>query len=304
MESTRTIDRPRFPDWLKKPLPRTRRGQQLSELVSALRLHTICEEARCPNRGECYERGTATFLILGDVCTRGCSFCAVQRGRPVSLDPEEPERVAAAVKNLGLRHVVITSVTRDDLPDGGARRFAEVIRAIRNATSAIVEVLTSDFGGSRAALEIVLAERPEIFNHNLETVPRLYRQVRSGSSYERSLEVLRRSKEILPLGWTKSGLMLGLGERAEEVRDVLRDLREARCDLLTLGQYLQPTFRHHPVVEFIPPEFFSRLAREAYELGFADVFSGPYVRSSYMAEQSFFKIQRSDEFFPKNSSLR
>ncbi|MBI4582759.1 MAG: lipoyl synthase [Planctomycetes bacterium] len=292
MELTRTIDRPRFPDWLKKPLPRTRRGQHLEALVSALRLHTICEEARCPNRGECYERGTATFLILGEVCTRGCSFCAVRRGRPAPLDPDEPERIAAAVEKLALRHVVITSVTRDDLADGGARRFAEVIHAIRSQTSAIIEVLTSDFGGRRDALEIVLAERPEIFNHNLETVPRLYRQVRAGSSYERSLDVLSRAKEIQPQGWTKSGLMLGLGEMAEEVRAVLRDLREARCDLLTLGQYLQPTFRHHPVVEFIPPEVFSGLAREARALGFAAVFSGPYVRSSYMAERTFLEENR------------
>ena len=279
-----------FPHWLRKALPRSGRGTVVESTLRDLALHTICEEARCPNRGECYERGTATFLILGDTCTRGCRFCAVKKGIPGPPDPAEPDRVAEAVERLRLRHVVITTVTRDDLPDGGAEHFAEVVRAVRRRAGPCVEVLASDFGGSLAALGVLLDSRPDIFNHNLETVPRLYRRVRPGSDYRRSLEVLRAAGLRRPRGLTKSGLMLGLGEERDEVLAVLRDLRAEGVDFLTLGQYLAPG-PLLPAERFVTPEEFLEYERAARALGFRDVFAGPYVRSSYMAERALAKLE-------------
>jgi lipoyl synthase len=279
-----------FPHWLRKALPRSGRGAAVESTLRDLSLHTICEEARCPNRGECYERGTATFLILGDTCTRGCRFCAVKKGIPAPPDPAEPDRVAEAVERLALRHVVITTVTRDDLPDGGAEHFAKVVRAVRERAGACVEVLASDFDGSLAALGILLDARPDIFNHNLETVPRLYRRVRPGSDYRRSLEVLRAADLRRPRGLTKSGIMLGLGEEREEVLAVCRDLREVGVDFLTLGQYLSPG-PLLPVERFVPPGEFLDHERAARAMGFRDVFAGPYVRSSYMAERALRRFE-------------
>ena len=248
------------------------------------KLHTVCEEARCPNIGECWAHGTATFMLLGDVCTRNCGFCAVKHGRPLSVDPEEPRRVAGAVSALGLRHVVITSVDRDDLPDGGASQFARTAEAIKETVPGCsVEVLIPDFQGNEAALRTVLEAPIDVLNHNVETVPRLYRRVRPGARYERSLELLDRAKRIRPDVRTKTGLMLGLGEERPEVVGVLRDLVAIRCDILTLGQYLQPTARHLPVVRYVPPEEFSELRKEALAMGFRYVESGPLVRSSYHA---------------------
>jgi lipoic acid synthetase len=255
-------------------------------LLSELELNTVCREAHCPNVGECFARGTATFMILGDVCTRDCAFCAVCSGQPRPVDPEEPHRVAEAARRLGLRHVVVTSVTRDDLPDGGSRQFAETVLAIRRRAEAAVEVLTPDFQGQTEDVDRVLDAGPRVFNHNVETVPRLYPAVRPQADYRRSLGVLaraatRRTADCL----TKSGLMVGLGEREDEVLAVLRDLREAGCQALTIGQYLAPSPAHHPVVEFVTPEQFEGLAAQARELGFAAVASGPFVRSSYGAAE-------------------
>jgi len=264
----------------------------VDSILTELGLHTICEEARCPNRGECYERGTATFLILGDTCTRGCRFCAVTRGVPAPPSPDEPERLAEAVARMGLRHVVVTMVTRDDLPDGGASHFARVVEAIRERTEAIVEVLTSDFRGDRESLDMVLAARPEVFNHNIETVPRLYRRVRPGSEYPRSLEVLRCAAAHPLRPAVKSGLMVGLGETPEEVGAVFRDLRAAGVQLLTIGQYLSPGGPLLPVSEFVEPARFERYAALARSLGFEDTFSGPYVRSSYLAERALVRLEK------------
>jgi lipoyl synthase len=285
--------RQRFPDWLRKPLPRTARGDSVESALRDLRLHTICEEARCPNRPECYERGTATFLILGDVCTRACGFCAVTQGAPRAPDPAEPERLAEAVARLGLRHVVITTVTRDDLPDGGAAHFSRTVRAVRSRTGAVVEVLASDLRGDAGALDVLLDSAPEVFNHNMETVGRLYRRVRPGSDYRRSLGVLARAAGRPRAPAVKSGLMLGLGERPAEVMEVLADLRAAGVTLLTLGQYLSPGPRRLPVEEFVPPERFAEYEAAARALGFGDVFAGPYVRSSYLAERALERIEAS-----------
>lgn len=259
--------------------------ERMEALLADLRLHTVCQEARCPNLAECFGRGTATFLILGNVCTRGCRFCAVIHGKPGPPDPDEPERVAEAAGRLGLRHVVVTSVTRDDLPDGGAGQFAATIRAVhRRLPGVSVEVLVPDFGGSLAALETVLEAGPEVLNHNVETVPRLYPRVRPGASYRRSLGVLAWSKAQAPKVVTKSGLMLGLGERVAEVIEVLRDLRQAGCEIVTLGQYLQPTDRQLPVVRYVPPVEFAWYEGKAREMGFRGAVAGPLVRSSYRAE--------------------
>ncbi len=279
-----------FPPWLRKALPQSGHGAVVESALRDLRLHTICEEARCPNRGECYERGTATFLVLGDTCTRGCRFCAVGKGVPRPPDPGEPGRVAEAAARLGLRHVVITSVTRDDLPDGGAEHFASVVAAVRERTGACVEILVPDFGGDLEALDRVLDSRPDIFNHNMETVPRLYRRVRPGSEYPRSLGVLRRADHRRPRALLKSGLMVGLGEEREEVLEVCRDLRASGVDLLTIGQYLAPG-PLLPVERFLPPEEFAAHEAAAREMGFRDVFSGPYVRSSYLAERALSRIE-------------
>jgi lipoic acid synthetase len=275
----------RLPDWLKRNLPRGNENFFTHNLVRELRLETVCESARCPNRPECYARRTATFMILGNVCTRPCGFCSVPRGTPLELEADEPERVAEAAQRLGLRHVVITSVTRDDLADGGADHFHRCIVAVRQRTGATVEVLTPDFLGDRRAIDHVLAAHPEVYNHNTETVPRLYRKVRGRADYQRSLDLLAYVKRQAPDVLTKSGLMLGLGETTEEVLDTLADLRAAACDALTLGQYLAPTLKHIPVTRFVPPEEFGGLAVLARSLGFHQVASGPFVRSSYHADE-------------------
>ena len=275
----------RLPSWLKRPLPRSNADFFTDKLLRELGLETVCENARCPNRPECYSRKTATFMILGNVCTRPCGFCSVPRGRPLAVAEDEPERLAEAAARLGLRHVVITSVTRDDLADGGAGHFARCIDAVRRRTGATVEVLTPDFLGCLDAVDAVLAARPDVFNHNVETVPRLYRRVRGRAEYHRSLAVLHHAKRRLPEILTKSGLMLGLGETTEELLDVFADLRSVGCDALTLGQYLAPTLRHLPVVRYVPPPEFDRLALLARRMGFRMVASGPFVRSSYHADE-------------------
>lgn len=274
-----------LPEWLKKKVPDESSLARVQALTGGLGLHTVCENARCPNMGECFERGMATFLILGNVCTRNCGFCAIESGKPVAPDPEEPERVARAVRGLDLRHVVITSVTRDDLEDYGAGQFADTIRAVGIISpETSVEVLVPDFMGSRPALLRVLAAGPRILAHNIETVPGLYPSVRPKGSYRRSLETLQRAKSAGPVPLTKSGLMLGLGERDEEVREVILDLKKMGCDMITLGQYLRPSAAHLEVKEYVPPERFDAYGEFARALGFRKVWSGPFVRSSYHAE--------------------
>jgi lipoic acid synthetase len=274
----------RLPRWLRREIPKANADHFTARVLDELHLETICENAKCPNRMECYSQKTATFMILGNVCTRPCGFCAVSRGRPEPLAPDEPERLAEAADRLALKHVVITSVTRDDLPDGGAEHYYRCVLAVRERTGATVEVLTPDFIHNPAALDRVVAAAPEVFNHNTETVPRLYRQVRGPKSeYRWTLGLLHRVKQLNSAIRTKSGLMLGLGETAEEVLDVLADLRDADCDFLTLGQYLQPGGHYLPVVRFVPPEEFDRLGEAAESLGFQKVASGPFVRSSYHA---------------------
>jgi lipoic acid synthetase len=275
----------RLPSWLKRKLPRGNGNFYTEQLLRELRLETVCENARCPNRPECYARRTATFMILGNVCTRPCGFCSVPRGTPEALEDDEPQRLAEAAARLGLRHVVITSVTRDDLPDGGADHFRRCVLAVRQRTGAAVEVLTPDFLGDRAAIDRVLEAAPEVYNHNLETVPRLYRKVRGRASYQRSLDLLAHVKRRSPEIVTKSGLMLGLGETAEELFEVFADLRGVGCDTLTLGQYLAPTLKHIPVARYVPAEEFDALAARARTLGFKQVVAGPFVRSSYHADE-------------------
>jgi lipoic acid synthetase len=283
----------RKPDWLKRRLPAGEAFNHVRELIEKSRLHTVCQEAKCPNIWECYSHQTATFLIMGDRCTRNCGFCSVLPGRPQPLDPQEPARVAEAVAAMGLRYVVVTSVTRDDLADGGAGHFAATIREIRRQIpEAKIEVLIPDFQGDPAALETVLDARPDVLNHNIETVPRLYPQVRPQADYRRSLELLRRSRDFDPSLPTKSGLMLGLGEEPGEVRQTLRDLRCAGCRILTLGQYLQPSPQHLPVQTFVPPEDFDGWRRTALSLGFSEVASAPFVRSSYHAKEAFQALKR------------
>jgi lipoic acid synthetase len=254
-------------------------------LISELGLETVCESARCPNRSECWTRKTATFMILGNVCTRPCGFCAVERGRPDPVAIDEPKRLAEACRRLGLRHVVITSVTRDDLPDAGAEHFRRCIVAVRRRTAATIEVLTPDFDGRRDLIDVVLEARPDVFNHNLETVARLQYHVRRKSRYEVSLAVLEHVKKSSPEIRTKSGLMLGLGETVDELFETLADLRSIGCNLLTLGQYLQPSPRHIAVARYLPPAEFDELGRQALGMGFSDVASGPFVRSSYHADR-------------------
>jgi lipoic acid synthetase len=279
---------PRLPRWLKRNVPKGNANHFTAGLLEELGLETVCDNARCPNRMECYSQKTATFMVLGNVCTRPCGFCAVERGRPSAPAADEPQRLAEAASRLGLAHVVITSVTRDDLPDGGAEHFYQCVLAVRERTGAAVEVLTPDFVGNTAALDRVIDAAPEVFNHNTETVPRLYRQVRGPKSdFRWTLALLRRVKERNPAIKTKSGLMLGLGETHEELLDTLAALRDAGCELLTLGQYLMPssTLADHylPVVRYIPPDEFDQLGRAARSLGFSQVASGPFVRSSYHA---------------------
>jgi lipoic acid synthetase len=269
---------------LKREVPKGNANHFTAHLLRELRLETVCENAKCPNRMECYAQKTATFMILGNVCTRPCGFCAVARGRPDLPEDDEPQRLAEASYRLGLRHVVITSVTRDDLADGGAEHFHRCVHAVRERTGATIEVLTPDFLYNVAALDRVIASSPEVFNHNVETVPRLYRSVRGPKSdYRWTLTLLRHVKRASPAIKTKSGLMLGLGETRDELLDVLADLRECGCDLLTLGQYLAPSDKHLPVVRFVPPAEFDELGDIARQLGFQQVASGPFVRSSYHA---------------------
>lgn len=275
------------PKWLRAPAPSGDNYRELKELIERLRLHTVCESAACPNVGECWNRRTATFMMLGNVCTRRCGFCAVQKGAPLPVDYDEPQRVAEAVAAMGLKFAVITSVNRDDREDGGAELFAMVIRAIRERVPGCgVEVLVPDFQGSHRAVETVMEAAPDVLNHNTETVPRLYRQVRLGARYERSLDVLAYAKSISPDTPTKSGMMLGLGERADEVLDTMRDLRAHHVDVLTLGQYLRPSPKHLPIVRYATPEEFAELRRAGMEMGFAHVESGPLVRSSYHASDA------------------
>lgn len=275
------------PEWLKI---RVRSGQNMNEvmeLLDKLSLHTVCQEASCPNLMECFSRKTATFMILGKVCTRNCTFCDVRKGCAEPVDEDEPQKIADAVKELHLKHVVITSVTRDDLPDGGAGHYARVIQAIRGLEEkVVVEVLIPDFEGSIPALQRVIDARPDIINHNVETVPGLYSQVRPMAVYTRSLELLRNVKNLGEGIYTKSGIMLGLGESEDAVVQVFKDLREVQCDFLTLGQYLAPSKNHHPVVEYIHPDIFEKLKDIALEEGFRHVASGPLVRSSYLAENA------------------
>jgi len=278
----------RKPPWLKKRIPPFQDVQKVRSILEQTDLHTVCQEARCPNLGECFARETATFLILGRVCTRDCGFCAVERGAPGPPDEAEPQRVAQAVQKMGLHYVVITSVTRDDLPDGGASSFAKTIRAIRALNPKIkVEVLIPDFKGDQASLKTVLKESPEILNHNIETIPRFYPRVRPLADYKRSLDLLKKSKKDCPHIPTKSGYMLGFGETREEVLELLRDLKEAGCDFLTIGQYLQPRQDRLPVIRFVPPEEFEEYKRIAERMGFRAVASGPFVRSSFHAAQMF-----------------
>lgn len=279
--------RRRLPRWLKRQIPKGNADHFTAHLLDELNLETVCDNARCPNRMECYSQKTATFMILGNVCTRSCSFCSVSRGRPEDVADDEPERLAEAAFRLGLRHVVITSVTRDDLADGGAEHFFRCVHAVRERTGATIEVLTPDFIRQPEALARVVAARPDVFNHNTETVPRLYRRVRGPQSdYRWTLEMLARVKQLDPAVKTKSGLMLGLGETREELLDVLCDLRDQGVDFLTLGQYLQPdTQRFLPVVRYLPPEEFEELGVFARRLGFTRVASGPFVRSSYHARE-------------------
>ena len=277
----------RLPTWLRREVPKGNANHYTSRLLEELRLETVCDNAKCPNRMECYSQKTATFMVLGNTCTRSCGFCAVSRGRPEALEADEPERVAEAAFRLGLEHVVITSVTRDDLADGGAEHFARCIAAVRERTRAAVEVLTPDFIGSPQAVSSIVQAAPDVFNHNTETVPRLYRRVRGPQSdYRWTLELLARVKQEAPQIKTKSGLMLGLGETREEILDVLADLRDRSVDFLTLGQYLQPsTSRYLPVVRYVPPEEFQELGQMAKRIGFKNVASGPFVRSSYHARE-------------------
>lgn len=282
--------RRRLPPWLKRPLPQPDM-YFTGNLIRELRLETVCESAKCPNRTECWSQRTATFMILGNVCTRPCGFCSVPKGKTEALEADEPDRVAEAALRLGLKHVVITSVTRDDLADGGAEHFYRSVLAVREKTGAVVEVLTPDFLGNRAAIQRVIDATPEVFNHNTETVPRLYHRVRRNADYRRTLDLLRQVKQTAPELATKSGLMLGLGETTEELLDVLADLRAVGCDMLTLGQYLQPTPDHLPVERYVPPEEFDRLGDLARGLGFKRVASGPFVRSSYHAGEMAEQVQ-------------
>ena len=273
-----------LPRWLKRNVPKGNANHFTAHLVEELRLATVCEHARCPNRMECYAQKTATFMILGEVCTRRCGFCAVSKGRTQPVDPNEPRRVAEAAQRLGLRHVVITCVTRDDLPDGGAGHFVQTIQAVRGLTQAMIEVLPSDFAGNADAVDRLVDAAPEVYNHNTETVPRLYREVRGRkSAYAWTLEMFRRIKARNPAIRTKTGLMLGLGETRAEVLDTLADLLAAGCEFLTLGQYLQPSPAQLPVVRYVLPDEFDELGRAAREMGFKQVASGPLVRSSYHA---------------------
>jgi lipoic acid synthetase len=282
----------RKPDWIRVKAPVSIEYAETKALMRRLNLNTVCEEAACPNIGECWKQKHATVMILGSVCTRACAFCNVATGRPDLLDPHEPAHVAEAVGQLGLNHIVITSVDRDDLDDGGAAHFAETIRRIRDASpETTIEVLTPDFQKKPGALETVIEARPDVFNHNLETVPRLYRNVRPGARYFASLRLLQKAKDVDPKMFTKSGLMVGLGESFDEVCQVMDDMRAADVDFLTIGQYLQPTRKHHPVDRFVPPEEFDQLKRQGQGRGFLLVAASPLTRSSHHAGEDFKRLQ-------------
>lgn len=275
------------PEWLKIRVPGDLQQLPVSKLMNDLALNTVCQEARCPNIFECWSAGTATFMVLGEVCTRRCTFCAVTKGKPLLADPDEPRRVAEAVERMGVKHAVITMVNRDDMSDGGADHIAQTVASVRERTGANVEVLISDLEGNRDALRIVIASRPEVLAHNVETIPRLYAQVRPVAKYRRSLDVLRWASEERTTGMlTKSSIMLGLGETEDEILDVARDLRDCGVDIFTMGQYLAPTGNHHPVRRYYTPDEFTELGRRARELGFHHVESAPLVRSSYMAHRA------------------
>jgi lipoic acid synthetase len=287
LEGLKSKATPRLPEWLRKPQRHVEADHDLKSMLRRRGLHTVCEEARCPNRNECFARGAATFMILGDICSRSCGFCSVKTGRGLPLETlaGEPEQVADAAAQLSLRYVVITSVNRDELPDGGADHFAQTIQAVRRRLpQAQVEVLTPDFKGDFAALHKVLQARPDTYNHNVESVPRLYRTVRPQADYQQSLDVLREAHRFAPNILTKSGLMVGFGETPEEVKTLLEDLRAQEVDVVTIGQYLQPTRKHLPVTEYVHPERFEEYKAYGESLGFRAIFSGPLVRSSYMAD--------------------
>ena len=274
----------RLPEWFKIKHVLSPKYEEVRGIMDRHNLHTVCREANCPNARECWHHGTATFMILGDVCTRGCTFCDVMKGEPIVTDWAEPARVADAAAEMGLRYVVVTSVDRDDLPDGGAEMFARTIRALRHRVPGVeIEVLIPDFQGDPEALKVVLEAEPDVLNHNLETVPRLYTTVRRGAKYRQSLDLLRQARTLAPRLTTKSGLMVGLGEGMGELLQTMRDIRDTGCDLLTIGQYLAPSREHHPVVKFVTPHTFARLGHYGNALGFRNVFSGPLVRSSYHA---------------------
>ena len=285
--------RPRLPEWLRITLPTSDTFSRTRSLLGELKLHTVCESAKCPNHWECWSKGTATFMIAGDRCTRACGFCAVSTAKPLALEADEPARVAEATRRMKLKHVVITAVARDDLKDGGAEHFRQTIEAVRQLNPGIViEVLVPDFNESAAAIENVLNANPHIFNHNLETVRRLTPEVRHRATYDRSLSVLKKVKARRGAAiYTKSGIMLGLGEQEEEVLTAMRDLRASNCDILTLGQYLQPTLKHLPVIEFVRPEKFAEYKVQAEAMGFVHVASGPMVRSSYHADEFTLPVQ-------------
>lgn len=281
----------RFPAWLRVKVGKARQTRELTTRLAARSLHTVCQSAKCPNIGECFARGTATFLILGSVCTRNCRFCGIASGKPQRVDGDEPRRVAEMAAELNLRHVVITSVTRDDLPDGGASHFSRVVEAVRKRLpDSTIEILTPDFQGNPSAIMTAARAHPDVYNHNVETVPRLYPTVRPQAVYERSLELLalvkRRFGDIL----TKSGFMLGLGETADEVHQTLADLRSVGCDAVTIGQYLQPSRHHLPVARYVPPKEFEALKSVAQQMGFSFVASGPFVRSSYLADEAIAQL--------------
>lgn len=278
----------RKPDWLKIKISSSSQLHDVAEMLRKLNLHTVCEEANCPNLMECFSKKTATFMILGRECTRNCTFCTVSKNAPMTVDPQEPFHVAEAVKQLGLKHVVITSVTRDDIPDGGAGHFAKVIEAVKEASpNTAIEVLIPDFQGDKAALYQVVQAKPKVINHNIETIRRLYPEVRPMANYDRTLELLKRVKEMDSNIYSKSGFMVGLGETQEEVFDLLSDLRKFGCDIVTIGQYLAPSKKHHPVIEYVNPEVFAIYKRKAEEIGFQYVASSPLVRSSYHAGEAF-----------------
>ncbi|MDY6854864.1 MAG: lipoyl synthase [Thermodesulfobacteriota bacterium] len=281
----------RFPNWLKKDIPRGNALFNVRKILSSLELNTVCENAKCPNKGECFSKGTATFMIMGNICTRNCRFCAVKNRIPEHLDLDEPDRVAKAAKLMGLTYVVITSVTRDDLPDGGSRHFSNTLRAIRaTLPEAMIEILAPDFKGNYDAIYKVVKSQPTVFNHNLETVPRLYPLIRPDADYYRSLKILQYAKGIKNGIFTKSGLMLGFGEKKEEVIDCMKDLKYIGCDILTIGQYISPSDQHFPVHRFLHPDEFKEFESIGKDIGFTGIASGPFIRSSYHAGTLFKRL--------------